>query len=276
MKKAKYRKIDPGIWNDEKFRKLSDFSQLLFFFLATHPHLTMIGAMRASEAGLAEEKGWPTRRFNKAFVELTRQGLIQNDREACLIWIPNFLKYNVPESPNVVKAWRSAFDLLPECALREQLKLFLAEFSQGLSESFQEAFSEAFHGDLAKPSTNQEQEQEQEHPPPSNSPQRGEQAIALDLCTIWSSEGSLIGTKKPTGLIKRAIGRKLKQGYDKKQLVQVVRNYARLAKTANAPGFGKWSLAHLLQDTKFFDNLLDDKWEGLPAPPRPDEGPNWG
>ena len=45
---GKYRKVDPKIWNDEKFRELSDSAKLLFLFLLTHPHMTPLGAMRAT------------------------------------------------------------------------------------------------------------------------------------------------------------------------------------------------------------------------------------
>jgi hypothetical protein len=55
---ARYRKIDPRIWNDQKFRELSDDAKIVFFLLLTHPHMTALGAMRATVAGLAAELGW--------------------------------------------------------------------------------------------------------------------------------------------------------------------------------------------------------------------------
>jgi len=58
--------------------------------------------------------------------------------------VPNFLKYNRPESPNVVRAWPHAFDLLPECELKVQLFERLQGFVKGLSKGFREAFRESF------------------------------------------------------------------------------------------------------------------------------------
>ncbi len=52
---ARYRKVDPKIWNDEKFRALSDDGKLAFFMLLTHPHMTAVGAMRAMPSGMASE-----------------------------------------------------------------------------------------------------------------------------------------------------------------------------------------------------------------------------
>ena len=58
----------------------------------------------------------------------------------------------------MVKSWPDAFDLLPECALKEELFQQVKAFAEGLTEAFQQAFMEAF----AKTLPNQEQEQEQE------------------------------------------------------------------------------------------------------------------
>jgi hypothetical protein len=52
---ARYRKIDPRIYNDAKFKALSERGKLLFFTIPTHPHMTALGAMRAAEAGLCQE-----------------------------------------------------------------------------------------------------------------------------------------------------------------------------------------------------------------------------
>jgi hypothetical protein len=155
---ARYRKVDPRIWNDQKFNELSDHGKLAFFFLLTHPHMTALGAMRASIPGMAAELGWDEEAFREAFQEAQRKAMVKHDKKASFVWLPKFLKYNKPESPNVVKAWGDAYDLLPECPLKIQLSQQIKDFVQGLSKGFHEALPEAF----AKTSLNQEQEQEQE------------------------------------------------------------------------------------------------------------------
>ena len=140
----KYRKVDPRIWNDAKFRGLSDDGQLAFFLLLTHPHTTAVGALRSSIPGLAAEKGWDEKRFRKAFAEAFGKGMVKADERASLIWLPNFLKYNKPENPNVCKAWVAGLADLPECPLFFQLLQGVKAFIKGLPEAFQEAFAEAF------------------------------------------------------------------------------------------------------------------------------------
>ncbi len=155
---SRYRKVDPRIWNDEKFRALSNKGKLVFFMLLTHPAVTALGAMRGSVAGLADEMGWPVEAFREAFNDILHQDMVEIDPKACLIALPNFVRYNRPESPNVVKAWIGSLDLLPECELLERVVQRAEDALQDMPVSFQQAFAEAFD----KPMPYQEQEQEQE------------------------------------------------------------------------------------------------------------------
>lgn len=172
---ARYRKVDTRIWNDAKFNALSERAKLVFFYELTHPNLTMLGAMRATLPGLAAELGMPTEAFAEAFREVLAKGMAKHDEKASFFWLPNFLRYNKPESPNVVKSWLEAFDLLPECPMKAELFQQLKDFMEGLTKGFQEAFAEAF----AKAMPNQEPEQEQEYISPA--------APAMNKC---SSSGS--------------------------------------------------------------------------------------
>ena|SRR5262249_41286896 len=156
---GRYRKVDPRVWNDEKFRDLSDHGKLVFFFLLTHPHMTALGAMRASIAGLAAELGWQPKAFREAFGEAFAKGMVKHDEKASFVWLPNFLRYNGPESPNVIKSWAASLDLLPECSLKSELLCTVKAFAEALSEAFNKALPKAF----AKGMPNQEQEQEQEY-----------------------------------------------------------------------------------------------------------------
>ncbi len=157
----RYRKIDPRIWNDEKFHSLSNHAQFAFLFVLTHPSMTSLGAMRGSIPGLAAELGLPEKAFREAFEEVLAKGLLEHDEKASFVAAPKFMKYNAPESPNVFKAWDGALDLIPECPLKVRLFQRVKDFAEGLSEAFREALPEAF----AKAMPNQEQEPEQEQEP---------------------------------------------------------------------------------------------------------------
>lgn len=154
---AKYRKVSVQMWNDAKFRSLSDDGKLVFIFVLTHPHMTSVGGMRGTLAGLAAELGWQTERLSKAFSESSERGSIWYDDEACFIAFPNFVKHNQPESPNVVKAWEKAFSELPESRLKSELYKRVEEEVKKLPPVFRKSF-----GSLSEVFSNQEQEQEQD------------------------------------------------------------------------------------------------------------------
>ena len=206
---GRYRKIDPRIHNDAKYKALSERGKLLFLTILTHPHMTALGSMRATEAGLCEEMAQgvslknadcpadcPADRaagvlesYRNAFQGILGKGLVKFDpKNSCLV-IPKFLKYNPPESPSVVTAWNAAGDLIPECHLKDELientRLFLKKFDKP---SFLDAFKLVPNGGQADGQTDgqaapqgagqsvgqqeQEQEQEKDIPPLSKSSKR--------------------------------------------------------------------------------------------------------
>ena len=146
---ARYAKVHRSIWFDARFRSLTERGKLAFLFLLTHPSMTMLGAMRATIPGLAAELEMPMKAFQEAFGEALAKGIVKYDLGASLLWFPNFLKYNRPESPNVVRSWPDAFELIPECGLKCELFEQLKGFIKGLSEGFQEAFREGFPESVA-------------------------------------------------------------------------------------------------------------------------------
>ena len=147
--------------------ELNDNGKLCFLHLLTHPHMTSLGGMRATTAGLASELHWELQVYEGAFGELLSKGMVKYDPRACFICLPNFLKYNQPESPNVVRSWQKFFDDLPECLLKTGLIVQTNRILKDLSKGFQDAFQETFGGALPKTLLNQEQEQEPEQEFPS-------------------------------------------------------------------------------------------------------------
>lgn len=156
---ARYRKIDPRIWNDAKFSALSDKGKLAFFMLLTHPNMTSIGAMRGTLPGLASELGWKTEAFAEAFDEVLSKGMAEHDAKSCFIALPKFIQYNLPESPNVVKAWVGSLDLLPECTLKNRVIARARVYAEGLNKGFAEALPDAFGKALPIPEQEQEPKQ---------------------------------------------------------------------------------------------------------------------
>lgn len=152
---TRYRKIDVGIHNDAKFRRMSDKAKLLWFTILTCPELTSLGCMKFTEAGFAEEMGWTLQAFREAFREVLGQGMVKHCSEAKFLCIPRFLKYNPPESINVVKSWSKFEPLLPECSLRTEHIQEVKGILEGISDAFLEAFPHEFeiHNLFPEPGT---------------------------------------------------------------------------------------------------------------------------
>ncbi len=163
---ARYRKIACQMWNDERFRSLSDSGKLCFVFVLTHQNMTSIGAMRATIPGLAAELGWSPEAFQEAFREAIEKGMLQHDETAAIVIAPNFLKHNPPESPNVVKSWAGQLELLPECRLQVECVERAKVFAEGMGKGFSEALPEAFRKGMPNPEPEPEPEPEPDSNPP--------------------------------------------------------------------------------------------------------------
>ncbi|MFM3319177.1 DNA-binding protein [Klebsiella pneumoniae subsp. ozaenae] len=175
---ARYRKIEVQMWGDSKFRALSALppcGQGLWLYLLTNVNTSPIpGLFRAGRAAIAEELGWSLEDFDKAFQEVFNQGMVKADFISRVVWIPNAIKHNRPESPNVVISWGKEIDLIPECTLKDEaisalynhMQLIDSESDKPEKRSYSTAFEKAFGKALLKPfgkaMPNQEQEQEQE------------------------------------------------------------------------------------------------------------------
>lgn len=152
---AKFCKIDPRVWTDEKFVRLGDDGKQLWLFLLTCPmQRALPGVVHLGKAALAEYLHWPAKRLDKAFEELLAKGFrIRFDFACKLIWLENSVKYQSPENPNAVKAWAKHWGDLPRVewlhdlwsALRDSIRftdLFAQLFKEPLREPMGELLSD--------------------------------------------------------------------------------------------------------------------------------------
>ncbi|WP_228124775.1 hypothetical protein [Glaciimonas soli] len=168
-KKSRYRKIEVRMWGDEKFRNLTPIppcGQGLWLFLLTGPHTGPVpGLFRSGRAAMAEELDWELEDFDKAFKEALSEGIVKADWKAKVVWVPNAIKCNKPESPNVVTSWASEWDLIPECDLKleayESIKASIHVLGEAFAKAFDKSFTKPTVKTMAKTCPNQEQEQEQ-------------------------------------------------------------------------------------------------------------------
>ena len=141
---AQYRKIDVRIWNDKKFRQLDNTAKLVFLLLLTHPNMSMLGTLRGSKESLAYEIDVTPDAMSHAMTDVISHGMAYVD-DMGLIFIPNFLKYNSPTSPQSLTKWDAIIENLPECELKSFVCQRIFKYAnEELSEKMRSQLSNEF------------------------------------------------------------------------------------------------------------------------------------
>jgi len=173
--KSRYRRVSTRLHGDAGFRSLSPLEpsgQALWMYLLTYPGFTAIpGLFRDRREGMAANLGWPLDVFDRCWREISGEAMADDsptllpgvgngrygvpadkpmahaDWSAGVIWLPNAIKHNLPESMNVLKSWATFVDQIPECLLKARAILgthrFLASWKDGFATVYREYFHEA-------------------------------------------------------------------------------------------------------------------------------------
>ena len=224
---SRYRRISVPMWGDARFRKLSapaPNARYLWIYLLTGPHTGPIpGLSTTGEAALAEALDWSLAKFRPPFAEIAAQGMAEADWRARVLFVPKAINHNAPESPNVVRAWRSYMAEIPECALKAKaqamLKGWLEAKGKAWGEAFEEALGEALPQPLGESGTGvklNRKEAEQEPPKPPDG--------LLDQAILWIEElNRITGLNfRPTPEELKPVEARLKDGFTLEQARQVI------------------------------------------------------
>lgn len=111
-----YRKIDPRMWDDERFATLSQPTKLVWLLILTGPHTTPLpGLSNVGVAALAESSRYDADTVSRALAELSRAGMVEFNQTCRVLRVPNAPKYNPCSNPKVLKGWFSIFKSVPDC-----------------------------------------------------------------------------------------------------------------------------------------------------------------
>jgi hypothetical protein len=160
---GRFRKVSVALWGDERVRKLTTSrpSGLVcwLYLLTARESRALPGAIPAGPAALSESLGWTRSAFLVRFREIEAHGMARADWSVGLVWLPNAMKHNRPESPNVAKAWAKAWGELPDCELKANIRREAQTFLDQVGEAFGKAFREGLGEDSIKAFIESEQEQ---------------------------------------------------------------------------------------------------------------------
>ena len=127
-----YRRVYSRLWDDERFRSLSERGQRVALYLLTGSQGNGIGFFRFSPGKAAEDLGWTARMFDRAFAEVLSVMEWRFDSVARVVLLPKFFKYNAPDNPNCLKAWLKELTDLPASTLFEEFTHAELVFSESL------------------------------------------------------------------------------------------------------------------------------------------------
>ncbi|UVT18988.1 MAG: hypothetical protein H8K03_14380 [Nitrospira sp.] len=158
---SRYRKIDPRIWTDEKFRLLKAEEQRIALYILT-AQSNRIGLFTFSPGKACEDLGTLLLTFRKGFVKVCQTLHWEWDLDTRVIYLPTWWRYNQPENANNVIGNLKDLDDLPETPLLERFSTNTAYLPESLIETFTQTLAKRSHQRSPKRSPSQEQEQEQE------------------------------------------------------------------------------------------------------------------
>ena len=158
---SRYRKIDPRIWTDEKFRRLTADEQRIALYILT-AQSNRIGLFSFSPGKACEDLETSPPTFRNGFEKVCRTLNWEWDSEARVLYLPTWWKYNLPENANNVIGNMKDLDDLPETSLLERFSSNTTYLSEDLIETFTQTWAKRYPQRSPKRSPPQEQEQEQE------------------------------------------------------------------------------------------------------------------
>jgi len=138
---AKYRRIDPRIWNDEKFQKLSIEERLLTFWILTSSRINRCGFVLWSPGLASEETGIPRNRIDTVCDTVCDTVFWIRDPASKTIFLPTFFKYNPPDN---LKAFQGALSDLHDVPATS-LKSLLSKTKVYLKPSFHHVIDTVCH-----------------------------------------------------------------------------------------------------------------------------------
>ena len=214
---SRYRKIDPRVWTDEKFRRLTADEQRIALYALT-AQTNRIGLFSFSPGKASEDLGTLPQTFQKGFLKVCQTLNWEWDSEARVLFLPTWWKYNQPENSNNMIGNLKDLDDLPETPLLERFSMNKAYLTESLKETFSQTFSKRYIQRSLKrsPSQEQEKEQEQEQDMPP--------AVDLKFEEFWKSYPARNGKRVGKPETKRKF--EVLSLQDRELVLVATRNYA--------------------------------------------------
>jgi len=136
---AKFRKIDPRMWTDEKFRRLEPDGKLLAIWLLTSSRVNRCGIVLWSPGLASEETGIHRNRIDTVCDTVCHTLNWVQDTVSCAIFLKRWWKYNQPDNEKALVGALTDLHDLPSHGLRESLILAAQDIKAELRHVYRSA-----------------------------------------------------------------------------------------------------------------------------------------
>jgi hypothetical protein len=158
---GRWRRFTCRWWLDGRRLELNECEQLVYVYLKTGPLTNAIGLYRMVPAAAAADfPRWTVAKCRRHFDRVRSAFTWEYDAATALLYLPEWMQENAPQSPNVVKSWRAQFAELPDCQLKAKAAEVVAGFLKSYSDAFLKNFGEVTPEGFRFSSSNQETETE--------------------------------------------------------------------------------------------------------------------
>lgn len=118
---AKFRKVDPRTWTDEKFRKLNAEGRLLALWMLTSTRVNRCGVVMWSPGLASEETGIPATRIDTVCDTVCHTLTWSRDPITNTVFLRRWWRYNKPDNEKALKGALSDLHDIPTGTLKSAL-----------------------------------------------------------------------------------------------------------------------------------------------------------
>jgi hypothetical protein len=150
-------------WLEPEFLALPLPARLVALYVLSGPYTNGLGLYRLVPEAAAADLQISAAAFRRHFSAACHAFNWRFDGAARVVWIPDWLSVNAPQSINVVKSWRTAFNDVPPCPLKQDALTAIQAFLEAKGNGYRDAFGQVLPEDNAIRERDRESESETEH-----------------------------------------------------------------------------------------------------------------
>jgi hypothetical protein len=158
---AKFRKVDPRIWTDEKFRKLTAEGRLLALWMLSSSRVNRCGIVLWSPGLASEETGIPQTRIDTVCDTVCDTLRWIRDTVSNTVFLCRWWRYNRPDNVKALQGALSDLHDVPSHCLKSALVDAMQDLPASLHTVYRQALDTVCHT-VCHTVSPQEQEQEKE------------------------------------------------------------------------------------------------------------------